>query len=147
MSNLESLAKKIGVRPLARLKRGSVVDHMLRFGTVGVIGLIINVSIVVSLAPRLGAIAAQAVAFPAAASATWWLNRRHTFGASSRTWHAEWLRYVSANMIGWMANNGVFLFLIFEFAGIHRNPAIAVAAGSLAGMIFNFAISRWIVFR
>ena len=59
----------------------------------------------------------------------------------------EWIRYVLANALGWAANNGLYFALILSVPLAYRHPVLAVAAGSIAGMSFNFATSKWIVFR
>jgi len=126
---------------------GTLHRQILRFGIVGVIGFIINAGIVVWLSTSIGPFLAQLIAFPCAATATWWLNRRYTFGVSRHLWHHEWLRYVSANALGWGANNGIYFAIILKFPFAYNHPSIAVAAGSLAGMSFNFVITKWIVFK
>jgi putative flippase GtrA len=122
-------------------------QQILRFGIVGVIGFVVNAGMVEWFARPIGPIWSQVLAFPAAATVTWWLNRCYTFGISRHVWHREWLRYMSANALGWIANNGIYFLLIFKFPLAYQYPSMAVAAGSLAGMVFNFAISKWIVFK
>jgi putative flippase GtrA len=121
--------------------------QILRFGMVGVVGFVVNAGMVEWLAYSIGPVWAQFMAFPAAASATWWLNRRYTFGVSSFVWYLEWIRYVFANAFGWSANNGVYFLLILQFESIYENPAFAVAAGSLMGMGFNFVMSKRVIFN
>ncbi len=121
--------------------------QILRFGGVGVVGFAINASLVEVLVHATGPIWAQVMAFPVAASATWWLNRRYTFGASRRKPHHEWLRYVFANSVGWVVNNGVFIAVIYTLPMAYTHPSIAVAIGSIAGMTFNFIASKKIVFN
>jgi len=118
----------------------------LRFGMVGALGFLVNAGIVEALARPLGPGRAQLLAFPVAASATWWLNRRFTFGASGLAWHREWMRYFAANAAGWLANNGVYYSLITLYPLAQAHPSLAVAAGSLAGMGFNFLLSKRFVF-
>ena len=120
--------------------------QILRFGLVGGVGFLVNAGLVEVLAHALGPGRAQMLAFPVAASATWWLNRRYTFPAGRRTWHREWVIYLAANGLGWLANNGTFFLGIALYPLAHRHPALAVAAGSLAGMVFNFLLSKRFVF-
>ena len=127
--------------------RRGLIEQFLRFAVVGVAGFIVNAGIVEWLAPGSGPYWAQVVAFPAAVSATWWLNRRFTFAASGLPAHHEWLRYVLSNLLGWVANNGVYYGLVLGSPLAYEHPALAVAAGSLAGMFLNFAGSRWLVFN
>ncbi len=119
---------------------------MLCFGAVGLVGFLVNAGIVEALAPGTGPGWAQVWAFPAAASLTWWLNRRYTFGASRNSWQREWMRYIASNSAGWLANNGTYFSLISSYPFVYHHPAIAVATGSLAGMVFNFTFSKRFVF-
>lgn len=128
-------------------RNDDLLRQIWRFGLVGIVGYIVNAGLVESLVLKMGPIHAQMLAFPAAVSVTWWLNRRFTFGASHHRLHHEWLRYVLANMLGWAANNGAYLWMIFSVPLTYRHPALAVAVGSLAGMVLNFSASRLIVFK
>lgn len=128
------------------MKRGLRVQ-VLRFGAVGVIGFFVNAGLVEALAGLINPLWAEAVAFPVAATTTWWLNRRYTFGTSGDDWHVEWLRYIGANAGGWLANNAVYFALILSFSLLYVHPSLAVAAGSLAGMVLNFTASKWFVFK
>lgn len=135
-----------------RSARQGVATHrlsvqFLRFAVVGVIGFAVNAGLVEWLATYVGPLWAQCMAFPVAVTVTWSLNRRYTFAASEGTVTREWLRYAMANTLGWLANNGTYVWMIFNFATAYEHPAIAVAAGSLAGMLFNFWISRQFVFK
>jgi putative flippase GtrA len=121
--------------------------QIVRFAAVGTGGFVVNAGLVTALAGSIGPFWAQAVAFPIALSVTWWLNRRFTFGRSHRVWHAEWARYAGANTVGWLANNAVYFLLVLSSAAMYRHPALAVAAGSLTGMIFNFVGSKLVVFK
>jgi putative flippase GtrA len=127
--------------------RNGLVNQLGRFALVGVVGYLINAGLVEALVLSLGPVQAQILAFPAAVTATWWLNRQYTFGASQHPKHHEWLRYVLANILGWLANNGAYLWMVFSFPLAYRHPALAVAVGSLLGMAFNFCGSRWLVFK
>ncbi|MDD5319235.1 MAG: GtrA family protein [Methylococcales bacterium] len=125
----------------------SLLQQIWRFALVGVAGYIVNACMVEALAPAMGPIWAQVLAFPVAVTVTWWLNRRYTFGASHRALHHEWLRFVLANALGWVANNGAYVWMIFNMPLAYKHPALAVAVGSLAGMVFNFAMTRQFVFK
>lgn len=138
--------KTTAVAPHCNLPKG-IRDQIFRFSIVGVIGFIFNALMVEMLAKYIGPIWAQAFAFPVASSITWWLNRRYSFGASRHAWYQEWLRYIGANLFGWLANNGVYFSLILQFPLAYHRPALAVAVGSIVGMFFNFAASKWLVFR
>ena len=128
-------------------KRGPLPwSQMFCFGAVGLVGFLVNAGIVEALARPIGPGWAQLLAFPVAASVTWWLNRRYTFGASGDSWHREWMRYIASNLMGWLANNGTYFLMILLYPFAYRHPAFAVAIGSLAGMVFNFMFSKRFVF-
>lgn len=139
--------QSIGSKENANPTNNELWRQIWRFGLVGVVGYIVNAGLVEALVQDMGPIKAQMLAFPAAVTVTWWLNRQFTFGASAHRVHHEWLRYVLANMLGWGANNGCYFWMVFSVPLAYQHPAIAVAVGSLAGMILNFSASRLIVFK
>ena len=119
------------------------------FSLAGVAGFLVDASIVWTFT-RAGVdpITAQAVAFTVAVTATWLLNRRFTFAHhASPNWLREWMHYVAANSVGAMVNNGVYVLLVLTVTLFSKEPVLAVALGSLAGLIFNFTVSRALVFR
>jgi len=77
---------------------------------------------------------------------TWALNRTFTFKHTGAR-GSQWLRFVLANAIGGFVNFGAYAALVSTLPFVHAHPVIAVAAGSLAGMGFNFTLSKWLVFR
>ena len=127
-------------------QRRHICTQIFCFGVVGVIGFAVNAGIVEGLTRFIGPIWAQMPAFPVAASVTWWLNRRYTFGASRYIWHKEWLRYMASNSLGWCVNNGTYFILVVQYSLMYKQPALAVAAGSIVGMFFNFIASKKGVF-
>lgn len=130
--------------------RRSSQQELVAFAVVGVAGFVVDAAIVVAL-HRVGAglILAQIGAFACAVTVTWIGNRSWTFGARPKTLglRQEWLRYVSASLLGWLANNGVYLVLVLGVPACAREPVMAVAAGSLAGATFNYTASSRAVFR
>lgn len=124
-----------------------LVKQFLRFAAVGTAGFVIDAGSVEILGNTLGLVGSQLAAFAVATSATWALNRRFTFGSSAYPLHQEWLRYIASNLLGWAVNNGVYLWAVMQFPMASNHPVLAVAAGSIAGMFFNFAASRHLAFR
>ena len=123
--------------------------ELVLFSLAGAAGFLVDAGIV-WVFTRAGAdpLTAQAVAFTVAVTVTWLLNRRFTFAYhASPNWLREWLHYVAANSIGAVVNNGVYVLLVLSMALFSREPVLAVAAGSLAGLVFNFTASRALVFR
>ena len=123
-----------------------LIRQILLFAIVGTIGFVVNACGLKVATLFVSPIPAQIFSFPLAVTATWWLNRHFTF-ASQRPWRSEWFRYISANALGWLVMNGSYVALVLSNAYVHDHPLIALAIASLVGMGFNFASSKWIVFR
>ncbi|MBU9126043.1 GtrA family protein [Burkholderia multivorans] len=123
------------------------MKQFMRFFVVGILGFLVNAGVVGIVSRFAGPLVAQVFAFPAAVTVTWWLNRRYTFGASRYAAHHEWMRYVLANALGWAANNGMYFYLVLHFSLAYRHPTLAVAAGSIAGMLLNFTGAKFLVFH
>ena len=124
-----------------------LIQQFLRFAVVGSVGFAVDAGIVEALKTSVDPLTAQLLAFPVAASVTWWLNRRYTFKASGYSLGHEWLRYILANLLGWSANNSVYALTIYQSALAYHYPVLGVAAGSVAGMLLNFSMSRFVVFK
>ena len=125
--------------------------QFLAFMVVGTVGFVVDAGIVWALATYAGinAVVAQLLAFTVAVTVTWLGNRSWTFGPSVRRLSVarEWSLYVSANMLGWLVNNGVYVALVVTIPLMAHQPVWAVAAGSLAGLFLNYTASRRVVFR
>ena len=89
--------------------------------------------------------------FLCAATYTWWGNRNLTFADRKATTPtgilAEYGKFLAANGVGGAANFAVFTAVTRLAPAPVNDPAIALACGILAGLVFNFTISRWLVFR
>lgn len=127
--------------------RESLKGQIFVFGLVGVVGFLVNAGLVTVISHWAGPLAAQVAAFPVAASVTWWLNRQYTFGSRHKALYGEWKAYIFANGLGWVINNGLYLFLVLEVPFCYKFPAAAVAVGSIGGMGFNFFASKRFVFK
>ena len=130
--------------------------QLLRFGAVGIAGLLVDLAVLFVLAPLLGWYAGRVLSFLAAASATWWLNRRFTFAtsmtnaadatdAAQPVWQ-EYGRYI-VSMLGGAVVNYTAYVMTLHFVTAPWAPALGVALGSLAGMSLNFVAARYFVFR
>lgn len=122
--------------------------EFLRFGVVGVIGFLVDNAVVYSTLGVIGVYWAGALAYPVASTGNWFLNRIWTFKrGSTDKLHVQWLRFLAVNLIGFVFNRGTYFALVASFASVEAHPVLAVAAGSIAGMFFNFFLSRRLVFR
>lgn len=137
------------VRGLLDSRLGRLGVQFGKFGAVGLVGLVVDTAVLYAgLALGLEFFAARIPSFFAAATTTWALNRAFTFrGAEHEPLHRQWAKFLAANAFGGVVNYGVSVGLEASFAVVEAHPALAVAAGSVAGMFFNFAASKRLVFK
>ena len=136
------------VRRAATPDRLAAVRQFLRFGVVGVAGFIIDTATVYGLRNSLGLYGAGIAAYVVAATGNWLLNRVWTFrGQGPGPAHRQWVRFMLANLIGFVLNRGTYAILITYVTAAAAQPAIATAAGAVAGMFVNFSLSRRFVFH
>jgi putative flippase GtrA len=125
-----------------------MIAQFARFGVVGVSGLIIDTTTVYGLRHALGLYGAGLVAYATSATWNWVLNRLWTFrGRGSGPAHRQWGMFMITNLAGFVLNRGTYAILVTFVAAAARQPVIATAAGSMAGMFVNFNLSRRLVFR
>jgi HAD superfamily hydrolase (TIGR01484 family) len=131
--------------------RSLLQGQFLRFAVAGVVGLGVDLIVLHVLAPWLGWHGARVVSFLAAASATWWLNRRFTFArrarahATARSIGREYARYIVSMLGGAAINYAIYALTLHVVDGVFA-PSLGVALGSLGGMFANFAAARFFVF-
>lgn len=128
-------------------------SKLVRFGAVGGAGFFVNEAalMVAKTLLSLGDHAAWLFGFAVAVTFTWWGNRTFTFHEHKSFGHlgmlGEWLRFVATNSFGAVANYAVYALLI-EFAPWPlKVPYVALFFGVLVGMVFNFTLSKKLVFR
>jgi putative flippase GtrA len=125
-------------------------NEILRFGFVGVVGLLTDVAVLyLALGLGLGAHAGRVASFLAAVFVTWQLNRRYVFHAAvpAMTPWREWWTYLATMMGGGTFNYAAYSALIAFGPRGPLLPMLAVAAGGLAGMTVNFLSAKFVVFR
>jgi len=136
------------LRRAASPARIALLAQFMQFGTVGLIGLVIDTAIVYALRGRLGLYGAGMVSYLVAATVTWLCNRLWTFrGRGSGPAHHQWARFLVANFAGFVLNRGTYALVILLVPLAVRQPVIATAAGAIAGMFLNFSLSRTMVFK
>ncbi|MEE8658999.1 hypothetical protein DOFOFD_08240 [Acetobacteraceae bacterium EV16P] len=84
-----------------------------------------------------------------ACSINWFVNRIWTYGHISHGGHVltQWMRFLSANSLGFVLNRGAALILSFSLPFCEKNPVIPVAVGAIIGLAANFNLSDRLVFR
>jgi putative flippase GtrA len=133
-------------------ERSRTLLQFLRFGVVGTVGFVVDTAVLYAgLALGLGLYGGRAVSYLAAATTTWALNRAWTFrgqgqGQGRAPAMRQWALFVAINLVGFAFNYGTYAALVAGVAFVAQYPVIGVAAGSLAGMLGNFLLSRRFVF-
>jgi putative flippase GtrA len=136
------------LRRAATPDRLRMAEQFVRFGLVGLTGLAIDTALVYGLRGSLGLYGAGVVSYIVVASINWVLNRIWTFrGQGSGSAHRQWMRFMVANLVGFVLNRGTYALLVTVVAAAAAQPVIATSAGAIAGMFVNFSLSRRIVFR
>lgn len=126
------------------------IRQFVLFGAVGTAGFVVDASVLLALTATtvVGPFAGRVVSYLCAATCTWALNRIITFpDRAGRATGAQWARFVGANLVGALANLGIYTWLILEYPLLPGQPVFAVAAGSLGGLALNFTLSRTLVFH
>jgi putative flippase GtrA len=130
-----------------------VQSKIFRFGAVGGAGFFVNEGAlaVAKELLHLGNNAGWLFGFAVAVTFTWWGNRTFTFhehkSEGRRGILAEWARFVATNSFGAVANFAVFKLLEYFAPWPLNNAYVALFFGVLVGLVFNFTLSKKLVFR
>lgn len=130
-----------------------IASRFLRFALVGAAGFLVNEAALWLALRVLGfnAYIGGIFSFVIAATFTWWGNRTLTFperaAGSPGGVVAEWMRFVAANGFGFVVNYSVYASLISLAPRPLNSPFLALAFGTIAGLLFNFTLSSKMVFR
>jgi putative flippase GtrA len=135
--------------PASDRPASTLLAQFVRFGLVGMIGLVVDTAVVYALRAPAGLYLAGAASYIVAVTATWWVNRIWTFRAAPQRGpaHRQWARFALANVPGLVLNRSTYFALITVSGLCVAYPVLAVAAGAVAGMFANFTLSRALVFR
>lgn len=125
------------------------VAEFARFLVVGSVGFAVDCSVML-LMLRQGntAFASRLASFALAVTVTWALNRAWTFtGNKGQDKRREYAAYVVLQSIGAAINLGVFFAFLAMFPSQRDRPVLALIVGAIPALAFNFAASKFIVFR
>ncbi len=127
------------------------MKRFLRFGLVGAGGFFVDTGVLWAMmhVAHFDKYSGRAVSFLAAVTFTWWGNRMLTFRdrAARQGLVREWMTFVAANSVGAVVNLGLYTLLVTFAPPPASNPFLAVAAGVLAGLAFNYTLSSRVVFH
>jgi putative flippase GtrA len=127
-----------------------VAIRFLKFSGIGVAAFLIDVIVfqgVLSLSTA-SLYLARLISFVVATTAAWLLNRTFTFRDATGTRPLlQWARFFGANLVGGSVNYAVFVLAIAMVPLAAAFPVLALAAGSVSGVAFNFTAYQRYVFR
>jgi putative flippase GtrA len=133
----------------------SLARHpFVRFAFIGGLGYFVNLAALWLFTRQLGlnSYLGGALSIFTAMIFTWLGNRYFTFAArrargSVAAVTREFVTFVGANLIGAVVNYAVYAGLLRYAGPPFDDKYIAQACGVLAGLVFNFTLSRLLVFR
>ena len=120
-----------------------------RFGAIGVVGFLVDASVLVYLVQMMGwgLYESRAISFGLAVTTTWYLNRRFTFAHRAGAKRGqEYGRYFLAQVVGALINLGVYVAIVEAIPAVAPYPVLPLAAGSGVAMVFNFLAARYFAF-
>lgn len=123
--------------------------EFFRFGIVGVAGFLVDAGVLTAaIALGTGPWIGRVISYLAAASTTFALNRAWTFRSAQPKGGLgrQWALFLLVNLLGFLCNYGTYAALVAGVPLVAAQPVIGVAAGSLAGLVANFLMSRRFVF-
>lgn len=123
------------------------VDQVGRFIVVGTLGFAIDGGLLYLLVSSgVDPYLARALSFPPAVTATWYLNRVWTFAARQGAARRQYVRYLAVQLVGALTNYGVYAGILSLGHRTATGALAALAVGSVAGLLINFAGARALVF-
>lgn len=126
----------------------ALLRQFFKFGVAGAAGFCFDTLTVYTLRGALGLYGAGVVAYVVAASVNWSINRAWAFrGRGAHPAHRQFGLFLLTSLVGFSLNRGVYAALVTWSALCARQPVIALAAGTGAGMFINFGMARRVVFR
>lgn len=130
-----------------------LASKIIRFGAVGGAGFVVNV-VALAIAKELlhlGKTGDWFFGFFVSVTFTWWGNRNITFHEHKSTDQkgilAEWAKFVATNSLGAAANLAVYWPLTHFAPWPFGSEYVALFFGVLIGLIFNFTLSKKLVFK
>ncbi|AMO56270.1 GtrA family protein [Endozoicomonas montiporae] len=126
-----------------------LVHRLVKFGLVGATGFVVDMGIywLMSVALGIPHLVARGGSYWVAASWNWYWNRTFTFNHVVKSKKApQWIKYLSMCMVSFLPNWGSY-YLLTEFVPFFADfKMLAMIAGVLAGMMFNFTFASVFIF-
>ena len=119
-------------------------ESFVRFAGVGIIGFLIDASVLTGLVLVAGwsTLPARLVSMSLAITGTWLINRRFTFTGSTVPPRVEYAGYVAIQLVGVCINFAVFVACLKVWPHLARWPVVPLAVGAATSLSFNFVAAR-----
>jgi len=135
---------------IRNMRGDATIDQFIKFGITGGLGTITNLLLFFTFVDKIGLleIPVSIGCFIVAGTQNYVINQKWTFlntSGSSVLSIKKWFAFLSASLIGLLANIIVMQLVILHFDLPFK--FIAQACGIAMGMGINFAFSKFIVFR
>lgn len=121
----------------------------LKFALVGCSGFAVDSAILILLFEGFGIalLPARCLAFVAAATSNWILNRVFTFEHRGPEKTGQWLRFITSALISAIPNIGIFYLLMLVLPETLPWIMLALSCGILAGYACNYQLAKTWVFK
>jgi putative flippase GtrA len=142
-------AKQAQIQSPAAEVAPTLGSRFWKFAAIGTVGFIVDAAVLYLLKDWLGPYGARLVSFCCGVVSTWLCNRTLTFAdrrGNAPLWR-ELAAYFAAMSAGGTVNLATYALLVAFVAPVAALPALGVAAGSLAGLMVNFALAHRFVFK
>ena len=128
----------------------ALIYRLFRFGLVGCTGFVVDMTVysLLLFVAGIPPLVARGCAYWVSASWNWLMNRTFTFNDRRRSDRApQWLKYLAMCLISFVPNWGTFWLLTTNVPFFAQYTRLALVAGVLAGMLFNFTIACRFIFN
>lgn len=125
------------------------MKQLAQFGMAGTVGYLVDAGVLLAVTNNTGPYLGRFLSFAAALTSTWLINRSLTFRhqRTGAPLYREYSLYALTALGGGAVNVVCYSLLVYLFELQKYLLPIAVAVGSLAGMLVNFRLSRAFVFN
>lgn len=122
--------------------------EFFRYGFVGINALILEV-VLISILVKIGIYPeySRIISIPIAISFTWYFNRRFTFKNKNPKKVKQYSKYFLVILCGIAINYSVYIYFLNFFMALEYAYIIALCLGSLSSMLFNFGLSKFVIFK
>jgi putative flippase GtrA len=125
-----------------------ILREIFSFTVIGAAGFGVDTSVLYgAIHLGFGLYVGRGISYLVSVTFTWALNSRYTFKQRVTSGRfGQWQRFALSQLSGAVINLGVYSALVAMSSYCAAHPVIGVAAGSLSGLLVNFAAARRFVF-